>query len=266
MEGVQPNHVAVKFPEVRQQEISMSDITTVPAALANMLTERQLFSEFLETEIAEYNTRGCKISCDLALNLLDPNPDYFAIDLGVENIGDDPDNDLELIQTEIESLLENVRLVRRAFYEFKREREFNPEEPDEGDIEAYVEWERLCDEIGDLPVYLPAEVKPDSLKVALTGAGFCPASGRELRVIELLQIIDRKQFNELWDRSAGVGRTSWTRCHVSITNGIGRDVGCEPASGFPAYAHSHVLLPDGRKVVLYRPNQSGGVFFMREAA
>ncbi len=99
---------------------------TSPAAPAT-LTERELFDEFMKSSINEYHSGRITIRREVA-PLIDTNGryDFIEVDLRMSNT-DEPSADLEQVEDELASVLEGVKLARRAFEKLKTERLIEPQ-------------------------------------------------------------------------------------------------------------------------------------------
>ena len=141
-----------------------------PQAPSAMLTEVELFAEFMQSEFVEYDKFGRQRYRHIVAELLRAEDGYcydsIQIDLQMHHADDDPSYHLEMVEGELAGVLADVRLAREAYERLKADRLLLPEEPADADEEALEAWEDACNQAEENPRYRPAAVVTDAQEAA----------------------------------------------------------------------------------------------------
>lgn len=138
----------------------MNTMATTPAA---MLTEKELFSQFLKMRVSRLTSFGALLSYYTPESLLRSTGEYgdVLVELG-ERLMDwlEPDEDpaegLRQIIEDLEFYIEGLRLIHEDFEAMKTIKLVLPEEPQDADDEAAAAWEAAYQQAEENPRYRPA--------------------------------------------------------------------------------------------------------------
>lgn len=136
-----------------------SENTTIntPAAI---LTEKELFAQFLKMEVRHLTSFGGSLAHFIPDGLLRYSGDgleYFT-DLG-ERLGDmleaddTPASSLEDVIDDLECYTEGLRLILSSFEALKAAKLILPQAPEDSDEESAEAWEKACEEAEANPRY-----------------------------------------------------------------------------------------------------------------